>query len=137
MGGFMAILAFAVVGGGLYLASRQPPDARPVAKNDNLAQVAALARAEKDAEWLQRAIREHEAILGMTFREVETAKGKPLTKLRAESLTDEERARGGVEKWLFPADSRGSSEVLFGASGLVISSSDVGDKPGPGQAVRQ
>ena len=137
MGGFMAILAFAVVGGGLYVASRQPPEPKPVPKNDNLAQVAALARAEKDAEWLQRAIREQQAILGMTSREVETAKGRPVTKLRGDSLNDNDRAKGGVEKWVFQTDGREPSEVLFGANGFVISSSDVGDKPGPGQAVRQ
>lgn len=136
-GGFVAILAVAVVGGGLYLASRQLPEPRAVVKDDSLAQVAALARAEKDAEWIQRAIREHQAILGMTARETETAKGRPSTKLRGGSLTADERTKGGIEKWVFQTDGRESSEVLFGANGLVISSSDVGDKPGPGQVVRQ
>jgi hypothetical protein len=133
VGGFLGILAVAVVGGGLYVASRQQPEKRPVASDDKLVQVAALARAEKEAEWLQRAIRERQAILGMTSREVENARGQPAVRLRANDLSDIERAKGAVEKWVF----RDSANVLFGATGLVIYSSDVGDTPQPGQIVRQ
>ena len=106
-------------------------------KEDNLTQVAALARAEKDAERLQYAVREHQAILGMTFREVESAKGRPATKQRDGFLTDAERTKGAVEKWTFPVDGGAPSVVLFGANGLVIYSSDVGDNPQPGQMIRQ
>ena len=133
MGGFLAILAMAVVGGGLYVASRQQPEKRPIVSDDKLVQVAALARAEKEAEWLQRAIRERQAILGMTSREVENAKGQPAVRLRATDLSDDERSKGAVEKWVF----RDSASVLFGTTGLVIYSSDVGDTPQPGQIVRQ
>ena len=69
----MAFLAVAMVGGGLYLASRQAPAPKVVTNDDSLAQVAALARVEKNAELVQRAIRERQAILGMTYREVEEA----------------------------------------------------------------
>src|SRR5689334_24049450 len=81
--GVFAVLALAVVGGGLYLASKDPerlPTKVKPTREDNLTQVAALARVEKDSEWLQRAIREQQAIIGMTFREVETAKGRPAAK---------------------------------------------------------
>jgi hypothetical protein len=135
--GVMAFLAVAMVGGGLYIASRQVPAPKLVAAEDHLAQVAALARVERDAEWLQRAIRERQAIIGMTFREVEEAKGRPAEKQRGEALTVDDRAKGGVEKWLYAGNSSSSAFVLFGASGLVISSSDVGGVPLPGQSVRQ
>lgn len=135
--GFIAILAVAVVGGGLYLSSRRPPEPVVVIKEDNLAQIAALARVEKDAERLQRAVREHRAILGMTFREVESAKGRPASKQRDDTLADAERAKGAVEKWTYPANGGAPSVVFFGATGLVIYSSEVGDNPQPGQLIRQ
>ena len=135
--GFIAVLAVAVLGGGLYLSSRQPLEPKVVIKEDNLTQVAALARVEKDAERLQRAVREHQAILGMTFREVESAKGRPASKQRNDSLADEDRTKGAVEKWTYLVNGRAPSVVLFGATGLVIYSSDVGDNPQPGQLIRQ
>src|SRR5688572_21297850 len=135
--GVMAFLAIAMVGGGLYISSRQAPAPKVVAKEDHLAQVAALARVEKDAEWLQRAIRQRQAILEMSFREVEKAKGRDTENQRGEALTVEDRAKGGVEKWVYDASSGNSSVVVFGVSGLVVSSSDVGAVPLPGQAVRQ
>ena len=132
----MALLAVAVVGGGFYYASQRSAQ-RVRVREDHLAQVAALARAEKDTEWLQRAIREKQAILGMTAREVEQAKGQPALKQRGDTLPESDQVKGGVENWIY--DSRGGqvSVVLFGAKGFVIYSSDVGDKPGPGQAIRQ
>src|SRR5215207_6501600 len=124
--GVVAVLALAVVGGGVYLASNRPE--RPtVAKEDRLAQVAALARAEKDAEFLQRAIREQRAIIGMTTREVESAKGRPTLKRRGDDLSADERVRGATESWVYNAGTAKESSVVFGANGLVISSSDVGD----------
>src|SRR5262245_48296219 len=84
--GLVAVLALAAVGGGIYLATQHTE--RPVKKDDALVQVSALARVEKDAEYIQRAIRERQAIVGMTFREVELAKGRPSLKLRAETLSD-------------------------------------------------
>ena len=135
--GVMAFLAVAMVGGGLYLASRQAPQPTVVTKEDNLAQVAALARVEKDAEWVQRAIRERQAILGMTYREVEEAKGRPMEKVRDSALSPEERAQGGVEKWIYDRRSDSPAVVLFNASGRVVVSSDVGAVPLPGQAVRR
>jgi hypothetical protein len=135
--GFIAVLAVAVVGGGLFLSSRQPPESKSVIKEDNLTQVAALARAEKDAERLQHALREHQVILGMTFREVESAKGRPAAKLRDDSLADADRTKGAVEKWTYPVDGGAPAVVLFGANGLVIYSSEVGDNPLPAQMIRQ
>ena len=133
----MGFLAVAMVGGGLYLASRQTPTPKVVTKEDNLAQVAALARVEKDAEWVQRAIRAHQAILGMTYREVEEAKGRPAEKVRGSALSAEEQARGGVEKWIYEGGAGSTAMVLFNAGGRVVGSSDVGAVPLPGQAVRQ
>lgn len=136
--GFVAVLAVAVVGGGLYLASKNPERLPvPVPSADNLVQVAALARAEKDAEWLQRATRERQAIIGMTYREVEMAKGKPATKQRGETLPPEDRAKGGVENWLYNLEGGQVSAVLFGTNGVVVYSSDVGETPGPGQVIRK
>jgi hypothetical protein len=108
-----------------------------VVKDDPLPQVTALARAEKDAEWLQRAIRERRAILGMTYREVEMAKGSPQFKHRGDDLPEVHRAKGGTEIWIYDRSAAGESFVLFGANGRVIQSSDVGDSPLPGQAIRQ
>lgn len=134
--GLTALLAVAVVGGGLYLVTHRT-ERPPPKDNDSLPQIAALARAEKDAEWLQRAIRERQAILGMTYREIESAKGAPNLKLRGESLTEIQRAKGGVENWIYDLGGGETTSVLFGVNGLVIQSSDVGDKPRPGQAIRQ
>jgi hypothetical protein len=134
--GVATFLAVVAVGGGLYVVSQRAE--RPVApKNDNLAQVAALARVEKDSEWLQRAIRERQAILGMTYREVEQAKGVPRLKQRGDVLPEIHRAKGGVETWSYDAGDGRTSTVIFGANGLVIKSSDVGDPPRAGQAIRQ
>lgn len=135
--GFVAILAVAVVGAGIYLAAQRTPPPMPLPREDSLPQVAALARAEKDAEWLRNAIREQKAILGMTDREVQLAKGAPTQKLRDGALTEGERAKGGVEKWIYD-DGRGSPiVVLFGVSNRVIASSDVSETPLPGQAIRR
>lgn len=133
LGGLLAITA---VGGGLYFVSNRS-DQQVVPKDDTLAQVAALARVEKDTEWLQRAIRDRQAILGMTYREVETAKGRPLRKQRGETLPEIHRAKGGVENWVYDADGGAESSVLFGANGLVIHASDVEGKPRQGHAIRQ
>jgi hypothetical protein len=133
---FVTFLAVATVGGGLYLAT-QSADRRPAKSTDTLAQVAALARAEKDNEWLQVAIRERQAILGMTLREVEKAKGRPQRKQRGDELSENLRAKGGVENWTYDADPGAVSSVLFGANGLVIHSTDVDGKTGPGHAIRQ
>ena len=73
----------------------------------------------------------------MTYREVENAKGPPKLKQRGDSLTEVQRARGGVENWIYDLDGGETASVLFGVNGLVIQSSDVGDKPRPGQAIRQ
>ena len=134
--GLIALLAVAAVGGGIYLASHRP-EQRPVVKEDNLAQIAALARVEKDAEFLQRAIRERRAILGMTYREVESAKGRPALKQRGDVLREAHRSKGGVENWVYDQGVGEVSEVLFGVNGLVIFSSDVGRKPGDGDAIRR
>jgi uncharacterized protein HemX len=134
--GLAAFLAVAALGGGVYYAS-QRAERRPVVKEDHLAQIAALARVEKDTEWLQRAIRERQAILGMTYREVETAKGQPQFKQRGESLQQTHRAQGGVENWVYEMDGGKISEVLFGSNGLVIYASDVADKHGDGHAIRK
>jgi hypothetical protein len=135
-GAVVAVLALAAVGGGVYLVTQQA-GRRPAPKDDPVAQVAALARVEKDTEWIQRAIRERQAILGMTYREVERAKGPPSRKQREETLPESDRANGGVEKWIYESADRETASVLFGSNGLVIQSSDVGDTPRPGQAVRQ
>jgi hypothetical protein len=130
-----AILALAAVGGVVYFTQRA--ERRPRVNEDPLPQITALAQAEKDAEWLKRAIRGRQAILGMTYREVEMAKGRPQLKQRGGSLPDILRARGGVENWIYDLGGGNESNVLFGQNGFVIQSSDVGDKPGPGQAIRQ
>jgi hypothetical protein len=134
--GLVGFLAVAAVGGGLYLVSQRTERPAPL-KDDSLVQVAALARVEKDSEWLQRAIRERQAILGMTYREVEQAKGRPQLKQRGDTLAEPYRQKGGVENWVFDSGTGAVTTVLFGANGLVIHSSDVGDKPRPGQAIRQ
>lgn len=135
--GFVALLAVAVVGTGIYLASQRTPQRKPVPQEDSLPQVAALARAEKDAEWLRSAIRAQKAILGMTDHEVELAKGAPAQKLRDSALSESERARGGVEKWIY-RDGRGTpTVVIFSAGNRVIFSSDVAETPLPGQAIRR
>jgi hypothetical protein len=134
--GLTGLLAIAAVGGGLYFVSQRSE--RPVVPNDDtLAQVAALARVEKDTEWLQRAIRERQAILGMTYREVEMAKGRPLRKQRGDTLPEIHRAKGGMENWIYELDGGAESSVLFGANGLVIYASDVEGKPRHGHAIRQ
>jgi hypothetical protein len=134
--GLTGLLTIAAVGGGLYfISTRSKQPAAP--RNDTLAQVAALARVEKDTEWLQRAIRERQAILGMTYREVETAKGRPLRKQRSDTLSETYRAKGGVENWIYEAEDGSESSVLFGANGLVIYSSDVEGKPSQGHVIRQ
>jgi hypothetical protein len=133
--GLAGLLAVAAVGGGLYFVTKRP-EPRVVPKVDTLAQVAALARVEKDTEWLQRAIRERQAILGMTYREVETAKGRPQRKQRGDTLPEIHRAKGGVENWIYEADGV-ESNVLFGTNGLVVFSSDVEGKPPQGHAIRQ
>src|SRR5688500_5121694 len=134
--GLAGLLTIAAVGGGLYFAS-QRSERRVIPKEDTLAEVAALARVEKDSEWLQRAIREHQAILGMTYREVETAKGRPQRKQRADSLPEIHRANGGVENWIYEEEGGAVSSVVFGSNGLVIYSSDVEGKPRQGHAIRQ
>jgi hypothetical protein len=133
LAGFLAVAA---VGGGLYYATTRPVQ-RVAPPDDTLAQVAALARVEKDTEWLQRAIREREAIVGMTYREVETAKGRPHRKQRGEELPESHRAKGGVENWIYEVDGGPESSVLFGANGLVIFASDVEGKPRQGHVIRQ
>lgn len=85
----------------------------------------------------KRAIRERQAILGMTFREVETAKGAPLLKQRGDTLPEIHRSKGGVEQWVYDLTGGNEASVVFGVNGLVIQSSDVGDKPRLGQAIRQ
>lgn len=134
--GVVALLAVAAIGGGLYLASHrtEPP---PAPNDDAVARVAALARAEKDTELLRRAIRERHAIVGMTFREVEAAKGAPQVKERGDTLSEALRLKGGVENWIYEAGTGAPSTVLFDANGRVIFSSDVGDTPGPHQAIRR
>jgi hypothetical protein len=134
--GVVGLLAVAAIGGGLYLAS-QRPETPPPAKDDAVARVAALARAEKDAEWLRRAIRERQAILGMTFREVETAKGTPQVKERGDTIAEALRSKGGVEIWVYASDTGKPSKVLFDANGRVILSSDVGDTPELHQVIRR
>jgi hypothetical protein len=135
-GSLLALLAVAAVGGGLYLA-KQRADRRAPRNNDSIAQIAALARAEKDNEWLQLAIRERRAIIGMTFREVETAKGRPHRKHRGDDLPEDLRARGGVESWVYNLDGGAISSVLFGPNGFVIHATDVEGQTGPGHAIRQ
>ena len=134
--GLTALLAIAAVGGGLYYVSHRP-ERKPTRTDDPLPQVAALARAEKDSEWLQRAIRERQAILGMTFREVEMAKGTPRLKQRGGTVPEIPRSKGGVEQWVYDQNGGNEATVVFGANGLVIQSSDVGEKPRLGQAIRQ
>jgi hypothetical protein len=134
--GLTAILAIAAVGGGLYFVS-QRFERRAASNEDTLTQVAALARVEKDVEWLQRAIRERQAILGMTYREVEMAKGRPHVKQRGDTLPGTHRARGGVENWIYDVGGGEVSSVLFGANGLVIDATDVAGKPRYGYAIRQ
>lgn len=134
--GLVAIMALAAVGGGVYIATHrsEPP---PAVQDDRLAEIAALARVEKDTEWIQRAIRERHAILGMTYREVETARGLPQRILRDDALSEIHRAKGAVENWVYEREGGEVASVLFGSNGLVIHSSDVGETPRPGQAVRQ
>ena len=120
----------------MYLA-RQRSERNAGSNNDPFTPVAALARVEKDTEWLQRAIRERQAILGMTYREVEAAKGPPKLKQRGDMLPDVYRAKGTVENWVYDLDNGEVSNVLFGVNGRVIQSSDIGDKPGLGQVIRQ
>jgi hypothetical protein len=134
--GLVAVLAMATIGGGLYLASRRP-EAPPVLNDDAVGRVAALARAEQDSELLRRAIRERQAIVGMTFREVETAKGAPHVKQRGETLPDALRAKGGVENWVYQTGVGDPANVLFGATGRVVYSSDIGEKPEPHQVIRR
>ena len=134
--GLTAILAIAAVGAGLYFVSHRS-QRRPRSEDDSLAQVAALARVEKETEWLQRAIRERRAILGMTYREVEMAKGPPHLKRRGDTLSEAHRAKGGVENWVYRPGNGEGANVLFGVNGRVIQSSDVGDMPRPGDAIRR
>ena len=125
----------ATVGGGLYLVSQRSE--RRSGGEDTIAQIAELARAEQDAKWLQQAIRNRQAILGMTQREVERAKGPPHLKQSSDALTETHRAHGGVENWIYPQASGDVANVLFGVNGLVVYSSDVGDQPGEGQVIRR
>ena len=134
--GLTGLLAIAAVGGGLYFVATRG-EQRVAPKVDTFAQVAALARVEKDTEWLQRAIRERQAIVGMTYREVETAKGHPHRKERGDTLPEIHRAKGGVENWIYEAEGGAEASVLFGTNGLVIYSSDVVGKPRQGHAIRQ
>jgi hypothetical protein len=134
--GLAGLLAIAAVGGGLYFVSKRP-ERRVAPKEDTFAQVAALARAEKDTEWLQHAIRERQAILGMTYREVEMAKGRPHRKQRGENLPEVHRAKGGVENWVYEVNGGAESSVLFGANGLVIHATDVEGKSRHGHSIRQ
>ena len=134
--GLAGLLAVAAVGGGLYVVSKNT-DRRVAPKEDTFAQVAALARAEKDTEWLQDAIRERQAILGMTYREVEMAKGRPHRKQRGENLPEVHRSKGGVENWIYEVDGGAESSVLFGPNGLVVFSSDIEGNPRHGHAIRQ
>ena len=100
-------------------------------------EVAALARVEKNTERLKRAIRERQAIPGMSYREVESAKGRPHLKQRDDALTETHRARGGVENWVYNLEEGKTSSVLFDARGLVIYSTDLGDAPAPGDVIRR
>ena len=134
--GLTGLLAIAAVGGGLYFVATRG-EQRVAPKVDTFAQVAALARVEKDTEWLQRAIRERQAIVGMTYREVETAKGHPHRKERGDTLPEIHRAKGGVENWIYENEGGAEANVLFGNNGLVIYSSDVEGKPRQGHAIRQ
>lgn len=134
--GLAGLLAIAAVGGGLYFVSTRS-ERRLAPKEDTFAQVAALARVEKDTEWLQRAIRQGQAILGMTYREVEAAKGRPQRKERGDTLPEFHRAKGGVENWIYEDEGGAETSVLFGTNGLVIYSSDVEGKPRQGHAIRQ
>ena len=133
--GLSALLAFAAVGGGIYYLAHRPE--RRVVNDDNLAQVAALARLEKDTELLQRAIRERRAILGMTFSEVEQAKGPAHLKQRGYTLSDAHHAKGGIEHWVYALGTDKESGVLFGSNGLVIDTTDVAGKPRSGYTIRQ
>src|SRR5688500_4593737 len=98
--GLTALLALAAVGGGIYIVS-QRPEPRPALNQDSVAQIAALARVEKETELVQRAIRNRQVIVGMTYREVETAKGRPAIKQRGETLSEKHRALGGAEAWIY------------------------------------
>ena len=132
--GLTMLVAVMAVGGGVYFLSQRVE--RKVGQ-DNIAQVAALARAEKETEWLQQATREQRAILGMTNREVLSAKGSPAVRQKAESLSDAERAKGGAEKWIYDVGGGNEATVLFGPTGLVIETSDVSSPPRLGQVIRQ
>ena len=133
--GLSALLAVAAMGGGVYYLTHRP--APRVVNDDNLAQVAALARVEKDAELLQRAIRERRAILGMTFSEVELAKGPAHFKQRGYTLSDAHHAKGGVERWVYDLGTDKESGILFGSNGLVIDATDAAGKPRSGYSIRQ
>jgi hypothetical protein len=115
----------------------QRPERRPVRNEDSVAQIAALARVEKETELVQRAIRNRQAIVGMTYREVETAKGRPSIKQRGETLAEQHRALGGAETWIYELNGGEVSEVVFGANGLVIHATDVAGQPRDGHAIRQ
>ena len=134
--GLTAILAVAAMGGGLYLVThRSPPP--PAPSSDAFTEVAALARVEQNTERLKRAIRERQAIPCMTYREVETAKGRPHFKKRDDALTETDRAKGGVENWVYNLEEGKIASVLFDVNGLVIYSSELGDTPGPGDVIRR
>ena len=134
--GLTALLAVAAIGGGIYVVT-QRPEPRPVRNQDSIAQIAALARVEKETELVQRAIRNRQAIVGMTYREVETAKGRPSIKQRGETLAAKHRDLGGAEAWIYELSGGEVSHVIFGANGLVIHATDVAGHPRDGHAIRQ
>jgi hypothetical protein len=127
----VAVIAVAV----LYLSDRRGAQA---SVQQAAAETSALMRqADQDVRWLETAIREKRAILGMTRYEVEMAKGKPDIRYRGQNQPDAMLNAGGVETWIYETHDGKGNSVVFGLNGQVIFAMDALGKPRQGHAIRQ
>lgn len=135
--GLSAVVVVLVAG--IYLIDRQETrqSAERTANREAERVAQASDRAQLETQWLEKAIRENRAILGMTRYEVEMAKGKPYIRRRGQEQPKEMIDGGAVETWIYRISDEKGSSVLFGLGGLVIYSSDTAGLPLYGNAIRQ
>jgi hypothetical protein len=119
----------------LYLSDRR--DAQISVQQAAAETSAILLQADQDVRWLEAAIREKRAILGMTRYEVEMAKGKPDIRYRGQNQPDAMLNAGGVETWIYETHDGKGNSVVFGLNGQVIFAMDALRKPRQGHAIRQ
>lgn len=128
------LVLISLICGGIYVAGELNDRKLAAELRDQIARN--QERANRDEYYLQEAIRNGQAIIGMTASEVYRARGKPYIIQPRNVLVDAQLELGGVENWIYQ-DADGVKGILFGANGLVVYSSDVAGKPRIGNVIRE